>query len=265
MSTSVEQRWVQRWDAQQEYYIADREERFQVVADVVAWSLGSVDGAVGAAGAVGAVGAGRPPRIADLGCGPGSLSTRLAARFPGAEIVGIDADPLLLGLGAAVSAPGVRAVEGNLTDPAWPDALGLAGPWDAAVSSTALHWLRPEDLRAVYRTVFARLRPGGVFVDADHRRPADARAAALLRHLRVARAERAGVTGNEDWRAWWEGVLADPALAELVDTRSAATIAHDGGSMLSLEEQQAALREAGFGSVGTVWQSGDDYVVVAVR
>jgi hypothetical protein len=28
-------RWLERWDRQQENYIADREERFAVVADVV--------------------------------------------------------------------------------------------------------------------------------------------------------------------------------------------------------------------------------------
>src|SRR5882757_5346111 len=253
MSSDVRQRWVRRWDAQQERYIADREERFRVVADVVAWSLrrSSEPGRPG-----------RRPRVVDLGCGPGSLSTRLIAELPDVEIVGVDADPLLLGLGAE---SGLRTVRADLTDPGWPDATGLAQPWDAAVSSTALHWLRPDALRELYRTVAARLRPGGVVVDADHRTHTDPVASELARHIRDERAERAGVTGNEEWGAWWEAVLADPELGPLVDARSATALAHSGGSKLTLEQQRAALREAGFSTVTTVWQCGDDFVLVAVR
>ena len=36
-------------------------------------------------------------------------------------------------------------------------------------------------------------------------------------------------------------------------------------SHLTLEQQSALLREAGFGTVTPVWQSGDDVVLVAVR
>jgi SAM-dependent methyltransferase len=156
-------------------------------------------------------------------------------------------------------------VRADLTDPGWPDSTGLAQPWDAAVSSTALHWLQPDALRELYRTVAARLRPGGVFVDADHRTHTDPVASELARHVRDARAERAGVTGNEEWGAWWEAVLADPELGALVEARSATAIAHSGGSKLTLEQQRAALREAGFSTVTTVWQCGDDLVLVAVR
>jgi trans-aconitate methyltransferase len=34
--------------------------------------------------------------VLDLGCGPGSLAGRLAARLPTAEIIGLDQDPVLL-------------------------------------------------------------------------------------------------------------------------------------------------------------------------
>src|SRR5882757_612322 len=154
MSSDVRQRWVRRWDAQQERYIADREERFRVVADVLAWSLrrSSEPGRSGGSGRSSE--SGRRPRVVDLGCGPGSLSTRLVAELPDVEIVGVDADPLLLGLGAE---SGLRTVRADLTDPGWADATGLAQPWDAAVSSTALHWLQPDALRELYRTVAARL------------------------------------------------------------------------------------------------------------
>lgn len=241
--------WLQRWDTQQERYVADREERFRVVADVVAWSVARTGT--------------ERPQIVDLGCGPGSLSTRLARYVPGAEIVGIDADPLLLGLADAT--PGVRAVRGDLTDPGWPDILGIDGPWDAAVSSTALHWLAPDDLAALYATVAARLRPGGVLVDADHRALDGDDAADLARHVRAARATRAGVNDNEDWLTWWDGVLADPELAPLVGLRTASTVAHSSENSLTVGEQSVMLRAAGFATVIPVWQCGDDHVLVAVR
>lgn len=39
------------------------------------------------------------------------------------------------------------------------------------MSSTALHWLTPAELGALYRTLAGRLRPGGILVDADNRAP----------------------------------------------------------------------------------------------
>jgi SAM-dependent methyltransferase len=247
MQVSVAQRWIRRWDAQQERYIADREGRFRVVGDVVDWALRDTPGG----------------RVVDLGCGPGSLGARLVATRPGVEVVGVDADPLLLGL--AEAGAGVRVVRADLTDPGWPDALGLDGPWDAAVSSTALHWLAPDDLAALYATVAARLRSGGVFVDADHRALDDPAAADLARYVRSARATRAGVDDNEDWRSWWEAALADDDLAPLLEARSREGAAHSAESSLTLGQQAALLREAGFATAAPVWQSGDDVVLVAIR
>jgi hypothetical protein len=73
------------------------------------------------------------------------------------------------------------------------------------------------------------------------------------------------VTGNEDWASWWNGVLADPDLGPLVDARSDATVAHSSENGLTVGEQTAMLREAGFATVTPVWQCGDDHVLVAVR
>jgi SAM-dependent methyltransferase len=252
VQASVAQRWVQRWDVQQERYVPDREERFRVVIDVVEW-------AVARAGDRGGV-----PRIVDLGCGPGSLTGRLARAFPTAEIVGVDVDPLLLGLAASTSGGG-RVVRADLTRPDWPDAIGLDAPWDAAVSSTALHWLDPDALARLYATVAGRLRAGGVFVDADNRALDEPVITDLARHVRAARAGRVGVTENEDWRSWWDGVLADPDLAPLAAARAEAAMAHSAENTLTVGEQEAMLRSAGFSAVAPVWQCGDDHVLVGVR
>lgn len=254
LSPDLAREWVRRWDAQQELYVADREERFAVIGDVVADALDRVGSP------------GDPPVVADLGCGPGSLSARLAARLPAARIVGVDADPVLLALGRARYGDRVEFLDGDLGDPGWVGRAGIGpGGLSAAVSTTALHWLEPERLRALYRTLARLIRPGGVFVDGDNLRLDDPDLDALARLVRGARAERARVTDNEEWHQWWEAVAAEPALAALVTERSGRAIAHHGGNRLSTTEHAAALREAGFSAAGTVWQSGDDQVLVAIR
>lgn len=247
MDTELTRRWVARWDAQQEFYVADREERFTVIADVIAHVTTGQD----------------RPRIADLGCGPGSTTARIAARLPGALITAYDADPFLLAL-AAGAYPGLATfIDADLTVAD----LGAAGGLDAAVSTTALHWLADADLAALYRRLATALRPGGVLVNGDHLFDAQPAIAKLAHVVRDARADRAGVLQNEDWHAWWDAAAAEPAFADLLAEREArrgaATVDHGQGH--SLERHVELLREAGFSEVGPVWRVGDDTVLVAVR
>ncbi|RCG27113.1 class I SAM-dependent methyltransferase [Sphaerisporangium album] len=240
--------WVERWDRQQENYIADREERFTVVADVVAEvTANSPD-----------------PLILDLGCGPGSMAARLAARLPKAAIVGVDQDPVLLALARGGYHDLARFVDADLASPGWPAALELTGPVDAAVSTTALHWIPEERLGAVYEEVAALLRPGGVLVNADNLYDEQPAVAGLAAAVLEARAARAGVGGHEDWATWWRAVSADPALAGAVAERGRRG-ARGGITELSVRRHAELLRAAGFAEVGTVWQSGNDVVLVAVR
>lgn len=241
-------KWLQRWDAQQERYVPDREERFRVVIDVVQEVTG-----------------GGPASVVDLGCGPGSLSQRLAGALPEVRVVGVDADPLLLGLGQANAGPRVRLIEADLSNPGWADATGLPGPWDAAVSSTALHWLTPADLGQLYRTLAENLRPGGVFVNADNMHLGQPRLDGIAAAIREARTRRVGTEDNEDWRSWWQALQEDSDLAPLVDARSQAAIAHSSENGLTVWQHADLLRQAGFAEAGPMWQFGDDHVLVAVR
>ncbi len=245
ITTELAATWVSRWDAQQEFYVADREERFAVIGDVVAHALG---------------GAGT---VLDLGCGPGSLAGRLAERLPGARIVGVDADPVLLALGRGRYGGKVEFVDADLTDPQW--ALDVPAELDAAVSTTALHWLDAADLARVYEVLADRLRPHGVFVNGDHLPHADADMDAIAHAVRDGRATRAGVTANEDWTGWWAAVGAEPTLAALLGERSQRAVAHHGGNRLTAAEHADLLRTAGFRTATPVWQSGDDHVLVAIR
>jgi len=99
----------------------------------------------------------RAGRIVDLGCGDGGLAPVLAARWPGAAIVGVDASPAMLSAARERAAPGAAAltwVEADIAD--WtPD-----GPVDLIVSNAVLHMLDGHD-RLLPR-LMDQLVPGGV-------------------------------------------------------------------------------------------------------
>jgi hypothetical protein len=133
------------------------------------------------------------------------------------------------------------------------------------VSTTALHWLDPEPLAALYGKLAARIRPGGVFVNGDHMPAADPRLAELTKLVREGRRTRTGKDDNEDWDQWWAAARSEPDLADLITQRSDRAIAHHGGNSLSPADHTELLRAAGFSAVGPVWQSGDDTVLVAIR
>jgi SAM-dependent methyltransferase len=244
--------WLARWDRQQEFYLVDREERFAVIADVVEAVCGA------------------EPLIVDLGVGPGSLAVRLLDRLAEARVIGIDADPLLLGLAriAYGDRVGLRLVDRDLRLPGWVDALHLDRAPDAFVSTTALHWLTRPELGGLYATCAATVRTGGVLVNGDHLYDGagQPRLHELTGTVRVRRAERRGTTVDEDWEAWWDAVRSAPELADLTAMRGPTGVAHGADDDVpSLDDHIAALHAGGFREAGTVWQHGDDRVLVALR
>lgn len=254
VSTEAARRWITRWDRQQEGYVPDREERFTTMIDAVELAAGRED-----------------PLVIDLGCGPGSLAVRLLERLPRATVIAVDTDPLLLGLGRSAydGTRGLRFAELDLRTPGWAARLGLDRPADAAVSTTALHWLQPEELRAVYAELATVLRPGGVFLDGDGLYTDDtAPALAELEHgLYKRRTDRRfGTDRPEDWRSWWSALAGDPDLAGLTADRTAGadSAGHHGSPSGLLSTHVSALEAAGFAEVGTVWQHGSDRVLCAI-
>ena len=251
------ERWTSRWDAQQEWYMPDREERFTVLIDAVEAGAGRDD-----------------PLVLDLGCGPGSLAVRLLDRMPAARVVAIDTDPLLLALGRAVygGRSGLRFVDQDLREPGWAAALGLDRPADTAVSTTALHWLDAAQLRAMYAELATALRPGGLMLDGDHLKEDEAAVPALAR-LGDAVSERAArrrlgdrPAQEEDWKTWWEAATADPELAGPAAERAQRRLSedHHGSESVLLIQHVAALRAAGFAEIGTLWQYGENRILCAV-
>ena len=249
--------WIERWDAQQAGYVPHREERFTALIDAVAAAAGRDD-----------------PLVLDLGCGPGSLAGRLLDRLPAATVVAVDADPVLLALGRAAAArPGLRFADLDLREPGWTAALQLDRPADAAVSTTALHWLSPAELAALYAELATALRPGGVLVNGDHLAedagdaPTLARLSDALLDAERQRQYPAGPPEHpENWADWWTAVLAEPALAGPAARRGdrSRLPAHHTAQSEFLAMHVAGLRAAGFSEIGTIWQHGASRLLCAV-
>ncbi|MDX3733022.1 class I SAM-dependent methyltransferase [Streptomyces caniscabiei] len=249
LSTTTAARWVERWERQQQLYAVDREERFEVIADLVEHV--TRDRAV--------------PLVLDLGSGPGCLAARLAARLPNADVLAVDADPLLLELGSAHYGPALRYVRTVIGEPGWLDALALERPVDAVVSTTALHYLGTETLRRVYRELAGLLRPGGILINGDHISPDSTKVSELAVDIGRRRSERTAVPHIEDWDSWWAGAAADPELARLLAHRADTGRPHCEGNDLTLSGHVTLLRDAGFEHVGPVWQVGPSHVLAALR
>ena len=251
--------WIERWDRQQELYLSGREDRFTALIDAVE------------------AGTRRPdPLVIDLGCGPGSLAVRLLRRLPAATVIAVDADPVTLSLGRAAygDVPGLQFLDLDLRSPdlAWQLGLGSGRLADAAVSTTALHWLTAAELSDLYATVAGLLRPGGLFLDGDHLRLSETENPVLAR-LDRALEEREDqrrfpdghAEGGEDWGQWWEAVGADPLLAAAAAEREQRPVHHQGPESSQLAVHVSALRAAGFAEVGTLWQRGANRLLCAVR
>ncbi len=236
--------WISRWEAMQARYLPGRAERFAVMIAVIRATLPAVQ------------------RIVDLGCGPGSLMRHVLEAFPQAQVTGIDLDPRLLLLGKAQLAEfGDRAqlILDDLREPRW--SAQVLTPADAVVSATALHWLAPDRLAALYDQVARVLRPGGIFLNADHVGSDFPPIQAMWgRQREAARAQ--GATPADDWTSFWQAYN-----ARLGISAQAAPRGMQGGveAGLPLAWQFHSLKTSGFQAVDCFWRSDGDAVYGGVR
>ena len=94
-----------------------------------------------------------PARVADLGCGPGNSTALLCARWPEAEVLGIDNSAEMLAKARASGLP-ARWLEADLAG--WTP----QERYDLLYSNAVLQWL-PDHAKLLPR-LLAALRPGGV-------------------------------------------------------------------------------------------------------
>ncbi|WP_066043719.1 class I SAM-dependent methyltransferase [Herbiconiux solani] len=245
-----------RWDAQQTGYIRHRAERFDTIARVVAAVCEGVD----------------EPRILDLAGGTGSLAARVLTAVPEGRAVVADKDPALLAIAADLASadPRLTTAEVDLARPDWAEHPLIAdAPFDAVVSSTALHWLQPGELVDVYRALPGILRPGGILLNGDHLAYDTHQEATLARIARDDDAEMQESTfaGDTDtWDEWWQAVAESPRYAEALRRRESVwgEALHQAPPKVTLGFHLEALRSAGFTETGTVWRYLDDHVLYGI-
>jgi len=142
----------------------------------------------------------------------------------------------------------------------------VPSPLDAVVSATALHWLNAAQLSGVYRQIGPLMRPGAIFLNADHAGsdcPGIQRAWELQRDLALSR--QGGAQGDH-WDAFWReysqalGLDLDP-----IRRRVAADWEDGVEDGLPLAWHLDRLRESGFASVDCFWRSDCDAIYGGVR
>jgi tRNA (cmo5U34)-methyltransferase len=108
-------------------------------------------------------------RFLDLGAGDGATTELVLSELPGAQAVLVDfSEPMLARAGTRLDrfAGRWQLVRGDLMDADWVREAAL-GPYDAAVSSLAIHHLPAARKQALFAELFALLAPGATFVNMD--------------------------------------------------------------------------------------------------
>jgi len=100
-------------------------------------------------------------RILDLGAGTGLLSEAILRALPAAQLTVIDADAYMLSVARQRLGDKAAYIIADIADPL------PQGPFDAIVSALAIHHLSDDAKQSLFRSILTRLRPGGLFVNAE--------------------------------------------------------------------------------------------------
>ena len=107
-------------------------------------------------------------RILDLGAGYGAEAQVFLRAFPNATAILVDGSEEMMRVGGERLADfdgRYRYVAWDFGEGALPD--DLDGPFDAVISSAAIHHLAEASLQRLYGEVCRRLAPGGAFLNLD--------------------------------------------------------------------------------------------------
>jgi tRNA (cmo5U34)-methyltransferase len=173
----------------------------------------------------------------DMGAGTGAASRAILAEYPKATAILAEYSPQMAAEGARTMTPYAgrfRYVELDMLAPDW-QLIGSA-PMDAAVSALSIHHLPDDNKRAMFADIFARLRPGGWYLNYDPiRAPDDALESIWQR-----------VNDRYDPQA--------PHLREHRTEQEQARYENHIRYMIPLQPQVEWLRAAGFKNVDVYWK-----------
>lgn len=240
--------WIDRWDYMQDWYIPHRRKRFELMMGLIADTQEIV------------------LRIIDLGCGTGSLMLAALEKFPEAHVFGIDFDPTLLLLAEKrlfQSGERVQLIQADLRDESW--LRTMPGEINAVVSATALHWLSPEQLSRLYGQIGQIMRPGGIFLNADHVCSINPQIQAEWEEHReqMRKEQKSGRT--DDWEGFWNA-YGQALKIDIQGLRGKLEQPWEGSEQgLPLEWHFEKLRANGFEANDCFWRCDCDAVFGGIR
>ena len=178
--------------------------------------------------------------IAELGAGSGLFSIMLRAAFPEAHLTLIDFSEKMLELAKERLGDDSR-VTFTLTDYTIDP---LPRNCDAIVSSLSIHHLEDERKRTLLRSILEALKPGGLFVNADHIAGPNAELEEVYQLRWLADVRALGATEQQ---------ISDSLYRQQEDRRS------------PVAAQLAWMREAGFADVDCWYKYSSFAVMCGVR
>ncbi len=140
---------------------------------------------------------------------------------------------------------------------------GLPVPMDAAVSATALHWLSTDQLANLYGQLAQILRPGGIFLNADHVRSDSATIQQAWERRREEMLCAEGPADGDDWDGFWDAYA--QALGMDIAAIHKRLLGEWRGEELPLAWHLDHLRASGFTAVDCFWRCDCDAIYGGIR
>ena len=203
---------------------------------------------------------GQAIRALDLCCGPGDVGRAIRQIYPSAQIDGIDRDPFLTSICAAVNqrdrVPGTLVVR-DLKDDGWVDQL--PGNYDVVATVNALHWFDAGRGAQLVKDVHGTLRGGGLFVLAEPACPETPFVAGFDEW----KAKQPPRYTRENWERFWSraNALLGYDHTALLGPRDANRI----GDALSVGGWISLLERAGFELIDVLLRDADQVIIGALK
>jgi len=181
------------------------------------------------------------PAILDIGAGTGLLAALMLEKFPAAELTLLDISENMLAVARErfSDRKNVRYVVSDYSQ------SEFGGTYDIICSALSIHHLITEDKRRLFHKIFAALKLGGMFVNADQ-------------------ADGETLYFRQQYLEYWNeflrnGPLSETEHSEILKRRNSL----DKNEKLSL--QLSWLHECGFSDVDLVYKNRTFIVTVAIK